>query len=103
MKNLIGSLASSVVVGKQRSYSLYPTKVSISILNNAEMGIYVVLHKPSKGMVADAKEKGAYHSEEWNKDFPKVQIYEMKNLFDGIKPLIPPPYLKKGKGVLLDI
>ncbi|MBN1176890.1 MAG: site-specific DNA-methyltransferase [Dehalococcoidales bacterium] len=72
-------------------------------VNKAEMGIYVLLHKPSKGMVADAKEKGVYHSEGWGKDFPKVQICEVNNLFDGIKPVIPLPYVKKGKGVLLDI
>lgn len=72
-------------------------------VNNAEMGLYVVLHKPSKGMIADTKLLGHYHSEGWNKDYPKLQIVKIEELLKGIQPLLPPPYKKRGKGTVLDI
>lgn len=65
----------------------------------AEMGVYVVLYSPSKGMIADAKQCGKYHSEGWDKDFPKVQIAEIKELLEGNMPLLPPAYKKQGRGV----
>ena len=72
-------------------------------VRNAEMGLYVVLHKPSKGMIGDAKMLGNYHSDGWDKDYPKLQIVEIESLLNGIKPSLPPPYKKRGKGTALDI
>jgi site-specific DNA-methyltransferase (adenine-specific) len=69
---------------------------------NAEMGIYVTLYRPSKGMIADAKQMGVYHSEGWNKDFSKVQIAEIKDLLEGKVPSLPPAYKKQAKGVILN-
>jgi site-specific DNA-methyltransferase (adenine-specific) len=72
-------------------------------VKNAEMGIYVVLHKPSKGMMADAKLLGPYHSKGWRRDFPKLQIVEIDSLLKGNNPILPPPYKKRGKGTALEI
>jgi len=69
----------------------------------AEMGLYVVLHKPSRGMISDAKMLGDYCSEGWEQSYPKVQIVEIGDLLKGIKPLLPPPYKKRGKGTSLGI
>jgi DNA modification methylase len=72
-------------------------------VKEAEMGIYVVLHKPSGGMVADGKLEGEYYSEGWREKYPKVQIITIEELLSGKKPLIPPPYKKRGKGSALDL
>lgn len=69
---------------------------------NAEMGIYIVLYPPSRGMIADAKQMGTYHSEGWDRNFPKVQIAEIKELLAGKPPQLPPIYKKQGKSILLD-
>jgi hypothetical protein len=31
----------------------------------AEIGLYITLHTPTKGMIADAKITGTYHSQGW--------------------------------------
>lgn len=68
---------------------------------NAEMGIYVTLYHPSKGMIADAKQMGNYHSQGWDKDFPKMQIAQIRDLLDDKLPLLPPSYKKHAKSALL--
>lgn len=68
---------------------------------NAEIGIYIVLHKPTRGMIADAKQAGMYHSSGWDQDYPKVQIIQVADLVNGKQPVLPPPYKKQGKGVAL--
>jgi site-specific DNA-methyltransferase (adenine-specific) len=72
-------------------------------VGEAEMGLYVVLNKPSKGMIADAKQMGIYHSYGLNTDFPKVQIVEINDIFEEKLPKIPPPYKKMGKKVSLSL
>jgi site-specific DNA-methyltransferase (adenine-specific) len=66
-----------------------------------EIGIYIVLHKPSKGMLADAKLAGSYHSPQWEEDYPKIQILEINELLQGKTPLLPPPFKKRGRGASL--
>lgn len=68
---------------------------------NADIGLYIVLHKPTKGMIADAKMVGTYHSLGWQQEYPRVQILEIDDLLHGKKPLLPPPYKKHGKSVML--
>jgi hypothetical protein len=67
------------------------------------MGLYVTLHKPSKGMIADAKMVNPYHSIGWQQDYPKVQIIEIDALLHGEKPILPPPYKRRGKSTSLDL
>jgi site-specific DNA-methyltransferase (adenine-specific) len=69
----------------------------------AEIGLYVTLYKPTKGMIADAKMAGSYHSEGWQQDYPKVQVIEITELLEGKKPLLPPAYKQKGKSTSLDL
>lgn len=70
-------------------------------LDSAEIGVYVVLDKPTSGMIADAKKMGKYHSPGWNKDFARAQIFTIEDLFDGKRPDLPPPYRQRGQGVAL--
>ncbi len=67
----------------------------------AEMGIYVLLDKPTSGMVAAAKEAGSYHSPGWQRDFPKIQIRTVAELLNGKPPELPPPFRQRGKGAAL--
>ncbi len=69
--------------------------------NQAVIGVYVTLNEPSSGMKSDAKLAGVYHSPGWDKDFPKVQLLTIKELFDGKRPLIPPSYKAKTNAVSL--
>ncbi len=69
----------------------------------AEIGIYVVLYKPTRGMIGDAKMAGVYSSQGWERDCPKVQIIEVKDLLEGHKPLVPPAYKKTGRGAALEL
>lgn len=69
----------------------------------ADIGLYVTLHKPSKGMIADAKMASPYHSIGWQQDYPKVQIIEIDGLLHGQKPILPPLYKKRGKSTSLDL
>lgn len=72
-------------------------------VKSAEMGIYVVLHKPSQGMISDAKMLEDYYSKGWKRAFPKLQIIEIDSLLKGIKPILPPPYKKRSNSISLDI
>jgi len=69
----------------------------------ADIGLYITLYKPSKGMIVDAKMAGSYYSIGWQQDYPKVQIIEIDNLLHGVKPILPPPYKKRGKGTSFDL
>jgi len=70
---------------------------------NADMGIYVTLNRPSRGMIGAAKETGHYYSKEWDVEYPKVQILTIRELLEGKQPFLPPSYRKKGRGVILPL
>ena len=57
----------------------------------SEIGIYLTLEEPTKQMKTEATGKGFYHSEDWNKDFPKLQILTIEELLNGKEPHIPHP------------
>lgn len=67
----------------------------------AEMGLYVVLDRPSRGMISDAKMAGGYRSKGWDRDFPKIQIVTIEDILEGRLPAIPPSYRAKGRAVAL--
>ena len=58
---------------------------------NAEIGIYITLEEPTKPMITEAVGKGFYHSQEWNKDYPRIQILTIRQLLEGNEPNIPHP------------
>ena len=57
---------------------------------NAAIGIFITLEKPSRDMTSEAVGKGFYHSEGWNKDYPKLQILTIEELLSGKQPDMPP-------------
>lgn len=57
---------------------------------NAAIGVFITLEPPTKDMQTEAVSAGSYHSPNWNKDYPKIQILTIENLFAGATVQIPP-------------
>ncbi len=56
----------------------------------AEMAMLITLEPPTGPMRREAVEAGSYHSDDWNRDFPPVQILTVEELLAGKKPDVPP-------------
>ncbi len=57
---------------------------------NAAIGVYVTLEKPTKPMIEEAAGKGFYHSPGWNKDYPRLQILTVEDILNGAQVNLPP-------------
>lgn len=57
----------------------------------AEMGIFICLSEPTKGMVDAAHHSGIYEYEFSGAKFPKVQIITVSDLLHGKRPAMPTP------------
>lgn len=55
----------------------------------ASIGIFLTLEEPSRDMVTEAVKAGFYHSEIWQKDYPRIQILSIQDLFSGKEVDIP--------------
>ncbi len=44
---------------------------------------FITLEKPAKDMTIEAVSAGFYHSNLWQKDYPRVQILTIKDLHNG--------------------
>jgi hypothetical protein len=51
-----------------------------------------LLHDPFYGgsVITEAEGNGFYHSEGWNRDYPKLQILTIEDLLTGKQPDMPP-------------
>ena len=57
----------------------------------AAIGIFITLEEPTSPMRLEASTAGSYHSEVWNRDFPKIQIITIRELLKEHKqPELPP-------------
>lgn len=56
----------------------------------AAIGIFITLESPSRDMQKEAVASGFYHSDGWNKDYPKLQILTIADLLSGIDVKLPP-------------
>lgn len=66
----------------------------------AAIGIFLTLEKPTKPMIEEAVGKGFYHSDGWNKDYPRIQILPVEEILAGKQPDLPPnidTFKKAGK------
>jgi site-specific DNA-methyltransferase (adenine-specific) len=50
---------------------------------NAEIGIFITLETATRDMNTEAVSAGFYHSENWNRDYPKLQIFSIEDLLNG--------------------
>ena len=57
---------------------------------SAQIGVFITLEPPTRDMVTEAVTAGSYHSEIWNKDFPRIQILSIEELLNGMEVKLPP-------------
>jgi hypothetical protein len=50
---------------------------------NAQIGVFITLEKPTRPMIKDAVSAGFYESEYFNKKYPKIQILTIEDLLNG--------------------
>ncbi len=50
---------------------------------NAAIGLFITLEKPSRDMVTEAVSAGFYESELWQKKYPRIQILTIEEILDG--------------------
>jgi DNA modification methylase len=55
----------------------------------AQIGIFITLEPSSKEMNVEALTSGSYHSEIWNKDYPRIQIFTIEELLNGSEVKLP--------------
>ncbi len=51
--------------------------------NNAQIGVFITLQPPSRGMTEEAVTTGFYKSPGWNKNYPRLQILTIKEILQG--------------------
>ncbi len=56
----------------------------------AEMGVFITLEPPTSEMRREADTTGVYHSDRWNKDYPRLQILTIEDLLKGAEVKMPP-------------
>ncbi len=49
----------------------------------AAIGVFITLEEPSKDMNTEAVSSGYYHSDLWQKDYPRIQILTIEHLLSG--------------------
>lgn len=57
---------------------------------NAEIGIFITLEKPSRDMLTAAAAAGFYFSPGWQQQYPKIQIVTIEELLNGADVKLPP-------------
>jgi site-specific DNA-methyltransferase (adenine-specific) len=75
--------------GKVKSGDIRDLKGTVE-REKAAMGIFLTLDSPSKDMKTEAASAGFYHSPGWNKDYPRIQILTIEELFKGAEVKMPP-------------
>ncbi|MXY42928.1 MAG: site-specific DNA-methyltransferase [Dehalococcoidia bacterium] len=57
---------------------------------NAALGLFITLEDPTRDMRTEAVSAGFYHSEVWQRDYPKIQIRTVEDLLTGNTFDLPP-------------
>ncbi len=90
----------SVKSGKVNSAQVRDLKGTVD-REKAAIGLFITLDEPTKEMRLEATTAGAYHSDLWDRDYPKLQILTIAELLSGSKPELPSfktaPYQKAQK------
>ena len=76
----------SSVEGSQQIHELRGVIESV----DAAIGVLVTSNPPTKPMVDEAASAGNFHSAEFNRDYPKIQILCARDLLEGKKIAVPP-------------
>ena len=57
---------------------------------NATIGVFITLEPSSSEMTREAVSAGFYHSDEWNRDYSRLQILTIADLLNGAEVKMPP-------------
>jgi site-specific DNA-methyltransferase (adenine-specific) len=89
-----GRRTEKAIVSVKGGASLTPAMVKDLMVTvdqeGAKMGVFLTLEPPTKGMVAQAASAGFYKpdgDQQWQADFPKIQIITVEQLFQPSNPL----------------
>ena len=80
----------SVKAGVHVSVSHIRDLIGVLDREKAEIGVYLSLEEATKPMRAEAAQAGFYHSDIWNRDYPRVQILTIAELLEGKQIDMPP-------------
>jgi len=64
--------------------------LAAAVNREAQMGVFVTLAPPTGPMRQETIAAGQYHSDGWQRDYPKVQILTIGDLLAGKQPEMPP-------------
>lgn len=56
----------------------------------AAIGVFITLEEPSRDMITEALASDYYHSQVWEKDYPRIQILTVEQLLNGANVNMPP-------------
>ncbi len=104
-KDKIKKAIISVKGGKNTNVSMIRDLGHVIDREKSDIGVFIMLEKPTRPMLEEAAMKGLYHSP-LGKDYPRIQILTIEELFQGKSPDIPPwiapipkpPPVKKAEG-----
>ena len=57
---------------------------------SAAIGVFLTLEKPTSHMLNEAASAGFFHSDGWNRDYPRIQILTIEELLTGKQIEMPP-------------
>jgi DNA modification methylase len=92
-KDAFGTVVVSVKGGKQVAPTMMRDLVGTVQNHKAEMGLLILLSKPTRGMTEVADHSGTYTVPLTGSDYPKIQIVTVADLLAGKRPKMPPPIL----------
>lgn len=92
-KNGIGRALVSVKGGRQLNPGMVRDLVGTVEQQKADMGVFVCLGEPTRGMIEVANGSGSYAWPVDGRTFPKVQILSVADLLAKKKPAMPTPFL----------
>ena len=55
------------------------------------LGVFITMEDPTQLLLSEAASAGLYHSDGWNRDYPRLQIISVGDLLAGRKMVEMPP------------
>lgn len=83
-----GKILASVKGGKRLGVSMIRDFRGVLEREGVDLGIFICLHGPTRGMITEAASAGRYRDLD-SHDFPRMQIYTITDFFDGKHPELP--------------
>jgi hypothetical protein len=93
----IGRVLVSVKGGRQLAPTMVRDLVGTVQRETAEMGVFITLGEPTRGMIEEARKSGTYESALTGQEYPKIQVISTAELLAGKRPEMPTvilPYIK---------